>query len=191
MKIGTENVDDMFEAGRRLKECRKWRGMSREKLIECVEALPDNKGKTRSPKQISYIENGTRPLSSEYAFLLAQALNIRVEYLLLKDKYRTEEDRIHSYVTGEHDKHDLIISLLKLHNYNVTVTEGTVETDSSGKEFRKPALVLTSPKGSMRFLSQQEFFDILKNIDEYIDYQCASQFKKMIDGVRNIYDWEA
>lgn len=68
--------------GKRLKECRIACGLSQEQLIEAVMKLPDNRGKERSEKQISYLENGTRPISVEYASLLAQVLNVRVEYLL-------------------------------------------------------------------------------------------------------------
>ena len=82
----------MFLMGKRLKECRIACGLSQEQLIEAVMKLPDNRGKERSEKQISYLENGTRPISVEYASLLAQVLNVRVEYLLLKDDFRTEHE---------------------------------------------------------------------------------------------------
>ena len=48
----------MFLMGKRLKECRIACGLSQEQLIEAVMKLPDNRGKERSEKQISYLENG-------------------------------------------------------------------------------------------------------------------------------------
>lgn len=192
MGTRTKNYETMFRTGERLRECREWRGLSRDKLIERVEALPDNRGKIRSVKQIAYIENGTRPLSSEYALLLSQALNIRIEYLLLKDNYRTEAERIGAHVANGNEKQNLIIELMKLHFYEVedATQRMPVEVDEDGKEYRKTTLALKSPKGSVRFLSMQELLEILKNIDDFIDYQCAIQFRKMVDGVNNIYEWE-
>ena len=46
----------MFLMGKRLKECRIACGLSQEQLIEAVMKLPDNRGKERSEKQISYLE---------------------------------------------------------------------------------------------------------------------------------------
>lgn len=80
------------EMGKRVKNCRKRYGLSRDQLVQRIEALPANCGKDRSTKQIEYIENGTRKLSNDYALLISQALGVRVEYLLLKDDFMTDTE---------------------------------------------------------------------------------------------------
>lgn len=188
----TKNDESMFEVGKRLRECREWRGLSRDELVKRVEALPDNKGKTRSVKQISYIENGTRQLSSEYALLLSQALNIRMEYLLLKDEYRTEIERIGAHATNRNEKRELVAELIKLHFYEIKdVTKNMpVRVDERGIEYQETMFALVSPRGSIRYFSHAELLSLIERIDDYIEMQCAFQFRKLKDSVRNIYDWE-
>ena len=91
---GTQHRSPLFSDKKRLKTCREARGFSQEELIRIVESLPDNHGKSRSVKHLSYLENETRPMSIEYATLLAQALNVRAEYLLYKYDFPTDTDLI-------------------------------------------------------------------------------------------------
>jgi transcriptional regulator with XRE-family HTH domain len=93
MASGTFLEKTWFRTGQRITECRKLRGLSREELVERIEALPNNNGKERSVKQIGYLENGTRQLSLEYAELLAEALQVKSDYLLLKSNFKTDEER--------------------------------------------------------------------------------------------------
>ena len=193
MENGTKNIDDMFEAGKRLKECREWRGLSRDELIQRVEALPSNRDKVRSVKQLSYIENGTRSLSIEYATLFAQALNIRIEYLLLKDGFRTESERVSAHVGNRHTRVDLISELLKLHGYEIkeVTREMPVEVDETGEKNQRQTFAIVSPRGSIRYFSHPEILDLIGRIDDEVEMQCAFQFRKLRDGANNIYDWEA
>lgn len=86
------------DMGERLRECRKMRQLTQEGLCERVEHLPENGEKIRNAKQIGYIENGTRKLSAEYARLLAKALEVNVEYLLLESDFKTKEEEIQSRI---------------------------------------------------------------------------------------------
>lgn len=90
MKKRTTYNQNWFEMGERVKKCRKHFGLSREQLVQKIEALPENCGKDRSVKQIEYIENGIRRLSDNYAMLISRALGVRVEYLKLEDDAMTE-----------------------------------------------------------------------------------------------------
>lgn len=192
MGIGTQTKEEMFEAGKRVKECRLLRGLSREELIEKIELLPDNRGKNRSEKQLSYIETGVRKLSKEYAFLLSQALNIRVEYFLLKDDYKTEIERIGASTTNRNEKQELILDLIKLHFYEVNdaTQEMPIKTDSRGNKYQEQTLKMISPRGSIRYFSHKELLALINQIDDYIEMQCAFQFRKLREGTKNIYDWE-
>lgn len=88
----TNTANSMLLSGTRLKECRKAAGLTQSDLIAKIEALPENKGKTRNEKHLSAIERGKRALSPEYANLISLVLEIRPEYLLGSDNIKTLED---------------------------------------------------------------------------------------------------
>lgn len=79
--------------GERVRLCRLSKGLTLEQLAEKVEALPSNNERARSSRHIGYVERGERTLSLEWACLLAEALDVRVEYLLCKDDFQTEWER--------------------------------------------------------------------------------------------------
>lgn len=192
MSNGTQNPNYAFRVGERLRECREWRGLTRAQLVEAVEKLPDNNNKTRSEKQIGYIENGTRQLSKEYAHLLADALCVRVEYLMLKDDYKTECDRIESYTSTRGTKQDIITELMRLHGYELrdATQKIPILKNEEGREYRNTVVSLISPGGSERFLSPDDLLKILMDIDDYVEYQCSKPFRKKLDGVKNTYALE-
>lgn len=102
----TSIYDKTTEMGRRLRECRKLRRLSQNGLVALVEALPENGGKVRSPKQIGYMEHGFRPISAEYALLLAKVLGVDSRYLLLQSPFKNKEeelsDAMEKLITGEY-----------------------------------------------------------------------------------------
>lgn len=189
---GTRTDKRRLIVGERVKECRKILGITQEELLDKIISLPENNGKTRSQKQLSYIENGTRELSNEYALLLSRALNVRLDYLLLKDDYRTEEDRIAAISSNRSTSFDLILKIMELHNFKISdVTKHTpVLQDEDGNEYQETTFEMKSPRGSIATLSSQELNNTLTLIDSFIDYQCAIKFKKVIDAVNNIYEWK-
>ncbi|MBQ3155236.1 MAG: helix-turn-helix transcriptional regulator [Clostridia bacterium] len=93
MKETTKKEQNVL-CGERVRLCRLSKGLTLERLAEKVEALPSNNERTRSSRHIGYVERGDRPLSLEWACLLAEALDVRMEYLLCKDDFRTELDRL-------------------------------------------------------------------------------------------------
>ena len=192
MSKGTRTDARRLLIGERVKECRKIMGITQEQLLDKIISLPENNGKTRSQKQLSYIENGTRELSNDYAFLLSRALNVRLDYLLLKDDYRTEEDRIAAISSDRATSFDYILKIMELHNFKLSdITKHTpVLQDESGNEYQETTFEMISPRGSVVRLSQQELNDTLTIIENFIDCQCAMKFKKVIDAANNIYDWE-
>ncbi len=104
--------------GERVRQCRLSKGLTLERLAIKVFNLPSNNMQPRTPQQIGYIERGDRKLSFEWARLLAEALNVRVEYLLCNDDYETSidyEQRFGSDITLE--------GLLVKAGYTVRVTK--------------------------------------------------------------------
>lgn len=84
MGSGTKYNKNWVEMGNRVRDCRKARGISRNKLAELIQNLPENTCHMGNEKQIGYIETGSRQLSSKYAEFISKALNVKAEYLLLK-----------------------------------------------------------------------------------------------------------
>lgn len=81
-------MKELSISAKRLKEERLKRGYSQEELGQ--------KAYT-TQQQICFIEKDKRELSREIAENIAEVLNIRHEYLLGKDDYRTEKDYLASY----------------------------------------------------------------------------------------------
>ena len=84
--------DEMLNSGERLKKCRKDKGLTQRQLAEQIYNNSDGSSTTGSEKQIGFLENNVREMSDKYAKVLGQALNVRYEYLLLHDNYRTVEE---------------------------------------------------------------------------------------------------
>lgn len=84
--------DGMLNSGERLKKCRKDKGLTQRQLAEQIYNNSDGSSTTGSEKQIGFLENNVREMSDKYAKVLGQALNVRYEYLLLHDNYRTVEE---------------------------------------------------------------------------------------------------
>ena len=82
----------MLISGERLKNCRKDKGLTQKQLAEQIYNNSDGSSTTGSEKQIGFLENNVREMSDKYAKVLSQALNVRYEYLLLYDNYRTVEE---------------------------------------------------------------------------------------------------
>jgi len=190
MGNGTSNNKNMFLIGNRLRETREQRGFTRAQLVSAIELLPANNSKTRSEKQIAYIENGTRPLSADYAQLIAEVLNVRVDYLMYKDDFQTEADRISSLVNSSSTINDLIIQIMNLHHYELKDVTRMMPIKRDGdREYRESTFSLVSPRGAERYMTPAEFLSIVSAIDDYIEYQCAKQFRVITDGARNIQEW--
>lgn len=89
-----------YECGERLRERRKECGLTQAQLADKIDELDeetqvDSTNKNRRPrseKQISYLENGLRPISYDYAWLVSTILKVRYEWLMGYDDYKTEED---------------------------------------------------------------------------------------------------
>ncbi|MFR4596052.1 MAG: helix-turn-helix domain-containing protein [Oscillospiraceae bacterium] len=189
---GTQHRSPLFSDKKRLKTCREARGFSQEELIRIVESLPDNHGKSRSVKHLSYLENETRPMSIEYATLLAQALNVRAEYLLYKDDFPTDTDRIWACAKTQSIRDELMEEVLEAHGYQIKDITDTmpIEIDSEGRQYQCPAVALISPSGSIRKFPDDEFFDFLRQLDDEIEMHAAFQFRMLFDKAKNLYKWK-
>lgn len=113
--------------GERLRQCRNERGLTQLQLAEAVDALPENRSKRlHSPQHIGQIENGWQKLTRDYAHLLALVLEVRAEYLLCVDNYKTNgQEALGSYfkdAKAEQKKRDCIVKLLALFSIKLEIS---------------------------------------------------------------------
>ena len=233
MEKVTFSEAEMLAMGERVKECREMRGLTQDELTERIELLPENKGKTRNTKQLSYIERGKRVLSNEYAVLISAVLDVRIEYLFLKDNFKTEDERLDYRIHKKNTEYDIGMDLVtrlienagyRVENIDIPCLEkngiikpyppnidlkkifafeqknGLIPPGTDYDEFisrtkgirfiYKPSIEMKSPKGSIGYFRDvKEYMDMVQDITDFIDYKCATQFKKLIDGVEHLYDW--
>lgn len=182
MKNGTQTTENMFRAGQRVKEWREKRGMSRAQLIEKIELLPDNHGKGRSDKQLAYIECGARAMSIEYASLIAQALRIRVEYLLLKDDFPTDEERLSCALDKMEESAKILHAVIRLaansHGYEIDIVDCAkgddvldIDTDPLYYVFKQNGLV-------MAHLSLADYSELRNEIFDFASYLIKKRFDR-------------
>lgn len=196
MKNRTSTDDKIKEMGRRLRECRKLRKLSQQDLSYLVETLPENNGKVRSPKQIGYIESGSRQLSEEYAMLLAKALNVDSKYLLLQSPFKSKDDELNDIREkllvggysgmGEAAKLSLCIkTLAECLGYEITGEHMVFDTEVGwfGGEEGDPLRVV-SPDGEAVEITHREVKRMVYNIVDYARNELSKQFDPQWQSLR-------
>ena len=191
----TENI----KKGERVLECRLLAGFSRETLAEKVSELPENGSRSRSAKQLGYIETGARSLSPKYARLLAKVLGVREEYLLFEDDVKTDAEYVSKIVGQQVSRQENIEQLVKLHGYFVEDIEYPPEDgnknwgsccriqyppDSTEAEIierarntvPEPVVTMRSSDG-LRKMEYSEYHRLLQDIDDYIEMRLALVFR--------------
>lgn len=189
------------KSGKRLKEWMDYIGITSQSLCTAI---------NYTPQYISDIVTGKKRLTPDLAALISNVScsfmhkrtgaeitlgvcnRVRAEYLLLEDDYMTESDRINSKCENQIGRKELLECLLKLHFYEIKDITDTmpIEYDEDGRGFQRQTFALISPRGSVRTFSDIQLSEFFSKIDDSIEMQCAFQFRKLRDGVRNIYDWE-
>lgn len=189
------------ESGKRLKKWMDYIGITSQSLCTAI---------NYTPQYISDIVTGKKRLTPDLAILISNIScsfvhkrtgsritlgvrdRVRAAYLLLEDDFMTEGDRFDSGAENRTNRKDLLECLLKLHFYEIKDVTDTmpIEYDEEGRGFRQRTYALVSPRGSVRIFSNAQLSEFLSKLDDSIEMQCAFQFRKLLDGVRNIYDWE-
>lgn len=189
------------ESGKRLKKWMDYIGITSQSLCTAI---------NYTPQYISDIVTGKKRLTPDLAILISNIScsfvhkrtgsritlgvrdRVRAAYLLLEDDFMTEGDRFDSGAENRTNRKGLLECLLKLHFYEIKDVTDTmpIEYDEEGRGFRQLTYALVSPRGSVRIFSNAQLSEFLSKLDDSIEMQCAFQFRKLLDGVRNIYDWE-
>ena len=188
------------ESGKRLKKWMDYIGITSQSLCTAI---------NYTPQYISDIVTGKKRLTPDLAILISNIScsfvhkrtgsritlgvrdRVRAAYLLLEDDFMTEGDRFDSGAENRTNRKDLLECLLKLHFYEIKDVTDTmpIEYDEEGRGFRQLTYALVSPRGSVRIFSNAQLSEFLSKLDDSIEMQWAFQFRKLLDGVRNIYDW--
>lgn len=199
--MGRKSQEVNPESGKRLKLWLNRMGISAKALCEAINYTPQYisdviTGKKRlTPdlaETISNVSGSFIHTKTGESFSLNILNRVRQDYLLLRDSFMTEDDRIHTHTDEKNKREDLIIQLLSLHSYEIQdiSTTSPVKVDENGNEFQEATFALISPRGSLRVFSSTQLLEFIKKLDDSIEMQCAFQFRRVIDSTKNIYDWE-
>lgn len=187
----TDEEIKMLVAGERLKKLREEAGLTQEGLAELIDNLPENRRSGRSVGQISYIENGKRAISAEYARLLSKVLHVTPEYLLLESPYKNEiDEKFHSEHYGQfiekffgyigyrvehpnHNRYARVITtteLLKSKEY----LSGLIERAEYGNPIYERTL--SDSRGRKILIFSDELQDIFDEVMEYAKWKIEQKF---------------
>lgn len=178
-----------IEANARLRECRMEAGLTQKDLAKLS---------NYSVQQICYIEKGKRGMSSEAAGIISKILNVRKEYLLCEDDYKTIED----YTVERFDKcfqfDSAIIEIIERLGYQIgicAVSEQSFESEQSleiacytlsdetladGTKLYDPVFYntstkykISSPEGTETILTKSELDKLINEFVGYINFRLS------------------
>lgn len=182
------------EHGKRLNECLNDKKMSQKELAK-------KSGYTN--QYISYIVTGKKNMSMESAEIFANILEVRKEYLLCKDSYKTVEHKRKAFFENLDEINNIVLSLIKLYG-GISVINSIVETED-GEKYRSEGLAkIIAPEnllvgyklescgipktvkhiklrvelnGIQKEIPNDMLYYLQKDISEYIEFKC-NKFKK-------------
>ena len=192
----TKTDEKKILCGKRLKECRKRMGYTQQELIELIEKLPENNGKTRNEKHLSSVERGLRSLSIEYASLISKVLLVRKEYLLGYDDFMTGLDETRASLNDYGQKYACINFLISRAGYSeisksntryqqlYISSDDTEDTINKKIDFAKRRLdttpeydvIYADTKGRKIHLTSSELNKIYDDIEFFIRYRLEKEF---------------
>ena len=184
-KALTENVtleERKKMCGERLRVCRERMNLTQKGLIDKVYELSENNGKERNEKQVSYIENGTRQISAEYARLFGKVLGVQASYLLGESDYETEAARFYSVINNMNQEGNLLYSGLCafaiLTDYEIT-PPNLANTGSIKNYFKEMKAGYKITKNNQTVtLSLEEMNRFENEICDFVELKLIHLFKK-------------
>lgn len=194
----TETKEKMLLCGKRLKKCRKMAGYTQEGLEEAIYNLPENRGKPRNAKHISCLENGTRPISIEYAKLLSKILGVQENYLLGIDDDETYGKHIATKFKNIQKHNECIEYLIselgvifesgtnrwweikiqdKHENEKISDKIQQIRIDDDCREETIKEIIVISPDGKQIHSSTKKIDRLYDDISSYIKYRVMQEFQ--------------
>lgn len=197
----TQPTEKMLLCGKRVAECRKEMGYSQEQLVGEIIALPENNGKPRNEKQISYIESGSRTLSIEYAHLIAKVLHVNESYLLGESEYKTDSDHIKAVAQSTTNEGIACYAFMEALGYKFidlkTAPDGTkismhkrfkylkINTNDTDEQILEKAhnaepvryFIIEDPEGRRAHINLEDLVRMQQAIRDYTIFQLEQPFK--------------
>ena len=154
--------------GQRLKECREAARMTQEILADIT---------NYSVQTVSYIENGKRGMSKESAYTFSKYLNVRMEYLLCDDDFKTVEDIYYDAVAFEKLEKNLGDTVTE-NGYLIAEWFGKkiAEYTESESEFIGPIYnvdkyIVLTPENKFVTSTGEKYEDLIKEINDFIVFK--------------------
>lgn len=168
------------KTGLRVKEARKAKGLSQERLAELI---------NRTQNSISMIERGERDLTKDNAILIAEACDVRLDYLLLLTDYMTEQEEILSDFQLSYyeisQEYPMMQYLAGRAGY-MMIDSDMIGKKETGKRKEKPYcyFVGTDNNEEVAF-SSDDFKELLEDIEEYSKLRITRMVNKKRRGEEN------
>lgn len=180
----TKNI----ECGLRLKDCRKNKGLTQEKLATLS---------NYSVQTVSYIENGTRNMSREAAHAFSQILEVREEYLLCEDNSKTIEEKFafESYETFKAEQIEKALHSIGCWEY---IKYGDlIEHFENSEIVNIEKIILSISDNEFVTCSEAKYYELLNDIREYMIFRlkqfskrCTPATKAEITEFKKHYLWD-
>lgn len=116
-----------------------------------------------TPQYISYLLNGIKPIQKDCAQTLAKVLNVRFEYLLCYDDYKTERERKLHRFDSDVEQSVKFEELLLCLGYKIKI----FETD----DLLNDSIIITDDLSFEHQLTEKEFDNLKKEIFDFIEFK--------------------
>lgn len=157
-----------------------------------------------SPEHLSAILNGKRTLTLEHAQSIAKLFNIRFEWIMCFDDFRTESARVNATLSGPSDRKALIERLMEIHGFThkeqhdkeirdfvervyLEYAPGSLSDDEilqmayQKERFPDPVITVIGPSGKEAHMNYCEYWRIIQDIDDYIEMRLSILFKESVN----------
>lgn len=157
-----------------------------------------------TPEHLNAILNGKRTLTLEHAQSIAKLFNVRFEWIMCFDDFKTEHERISAALNGPSDRQALIERLIKIHGYThkeqydkeicdyvervyFEYAPGSLSDDEilqmvrQKERFPDPVITVTGPNGKESHMNYCDYRRIIQDIDDYIEMRLSFLFLESVD----------
>ena len=180
--------------GERLRKCIKEKNIKQSELASLSNF---------TEQHISKLVKGKSKLTTETARILARILEVRIEYLLYEDDFKTEFDRFSLYLKNIEDIHVNICNLLESKGYRLVnddyinscepfkiislsypheikgKTAQEIQENINDKllsSSEQNMIALKHPDGRIIRITSDQFYKSIEDMENYIDYQMHRLF---------------
>lgn len=156
-----------------------------------------------SKEHLNAILNGKRTLTLEHAVSIANLFNVRFEWIMCFDDYRTQEDLIFAAMGANSERRKLIEHLMALSGYVHKENTGPaicsrieriyleyppgisdeeiVARAHQKEEHREPLITIISPDKKEVHMNHAEYVKVINDIASYVDMRMSFLFQGQVN----------